>query len=66
MPKRLSTRHRRATQKAYNPQSWPRMTLWLDRDVIAAFRRTGQGWKLRINDTLRKAAKLPAVKRKKA
>jgi len=42
------------------------MTLWLDRDVIAAFRRTGQGWKLRINDTLRKAAKLPAVKRKKA
>jgi Uncharacterized protein conserved in bacteria len=38
----------------------------LDTDVIAHFRRTGRGWQSRINAALRKVAKLPAVKRKKA
>ena len=37
----------------------------LDRDVIAHFRGTGRGWQTRMNAALRKAAKLPAVKRKK-
>ena len=41
-------------------------SLRLDPDVLAHFRRTGRGWQSRINATLRKAAKLPAVKRKKA
>jgi len=38
----------------------------LDADVLAHFRRTGAGWQSRINATLRKAAKLPAEKKKKA
>ncbi|MFN3657677.1 MAG: BrnA antitoxin family protein [Pseudolabrys sp.] len=42
------------------------ISLRLDRDVIAHFRRTGRGWQSRINETLRKAAKLPVEKRKKA
>jgi uncharacterized protein (DUF4415 family) len=42
------------------------VSLRLDRDVIAHFRRGGRGWQSRINETLRKAAKLPAGKRKKA
>ena len=45
---------------------WPLVTLWLDDDVETHFRRTGRGWQSRINAALRKAAKLPAVKRKKA
>ena len=42
------------------------ISLRLDRDVIASFRRSGRGWQSRINAALRKAAKLPAAKRKKA
>jgi uncharacterized protein (DUF4415 family) len=41
------------------------VSLRLDRDVIAHFRRTGRGWQGRINDALRKAAKLPVVKKQK-
>lgn len=41
-------------------------SLRLDPDVIAHFRRGGRGWQSRINAALRKVAKLPAVKRKKA
>lgn len=41
-------------------------SLRLDPDVVAHFRRSGRGWQSRINAALRKAAKLPAVKRKKA
>jgi uncharacterized protein (DUF4415 family) len=44
----------------------PLITLWLDADVEAYFRRSGRGWQSRINVALRKAAKLPAEKRKKA
>ena len=44
----------------------PLVALWLDADVEAYFRRTGRGWQSRINLALRKAAKLPADKRKKA
>jgi uncharacterized protein (DUF4415 family) len=39
-------------------------SLRLDPEVIAYFRRGGRGWQSRINAALRKAAKLPAVKRK--
>jgi uncharacterized protein (DUF4415 family) len=44
------------------------VSLRLDPDVLAHYRRTGPGWQSRINATLRKAAKLPAAKsdRKKA
>jgi uncharacterized protein (DUF4415 family) len=38
------------------------VSLRLDRDVIEHFRKRGPGWQSRINDTLRKAARL----RKKA
>ena len=38
------------------------LKLRLDPDVIAHFRATGPGWQTRINDTLRRAAKLPARK----
>jgi hypothetical protein len=42
------------------------VSLRLDRDVIAHFRRSGHGWQSRINAALRKVAKLPKEKRKKA
>jgi uncharacterized protein (DUF4415 family) len=42
------------------------VSLRLDPDVIAHFRRGGRGWQSRINEALRKVAKLPAVKGKKA
>jgi len=42
------------------------VSLRLDPDVIAYFRRSGRGWQSRINAALRKTAKLPAAKRKKA
>jgi len=42
------------------------VSLRLDPDVIAHFRRGGSGWQSRINAALRKVAKLPKVKAKKA
>lgn len=36
----------------------------LDADVLAHFRKGGPGWQSRINAVLRKAAKLPVVKKK--
>jgi uncharacterized protein (DUF4415 family) len=42
------------------------VSLRLDPDVLAHFRRSGRGWQGRINAVLRKAAKLPVEKRKKA
>jgi uncharacterized protein (DUF4415 family) len=42
------------------------VSLRLDPDVVAHFRRGGRGWQSRINAVLRKAAKLPTEKRKKA
>lgn len=41
-------------------------SLRLDADVLAFYRRSGRGWQSRINAALRKAAKLPKEKRKKA
>jgi uncharacterized protein (DUF4415 family) len=42
------------------------VSLRLDPDVLAHFRRSGRGWQSRINAALRKAAKLPEKKWKKA
>jgi uncharacterized protein (DUF4415 family) len=42
------------------------VSLRLDPDVLAHFRRSGRGWQGRINAVLRKAAKLPQSKQKKA
>jgi uncharacterized protein (DUF4415 family) len=52
-------RRTRGPQKAPTKQL---VSLRLDRDLIAHFRKRGPGWQRRINDTLRKAARL----RKKA
>jgi uncharacterized protein (DUF4415 family) len=41
-------------------------SLRLDADVLAHYRGTGRGWQSRVNAALRKAAKLPEKKRKKA
>jgi len=42
------------------------ISLRLDPDVLAHFRRSGRGWQSRINAVLRKAAKLPEQKSRKA
>ena len=44
------------------PSSDPKrqVTLRIDADVIEHFRRAGPGWHTKINDTLRRAAKLKA------
>jgi uncharacterized protein (DUF4415 family) len=38
------------------------LKLRIDPDIVEHFRATGPGWQTRINDTLRRAAKLPARK----
>ncbi len=48
-------RRRRGPQKAPTKQL---ISLRLDRDVITHFRKRGAGWQQRINETLRKAARL--------
>jgi uncharacterized protein (DUF4415 family) len=40
------------------------VSLRLDRDVVAHYRRTGRDWQSRINALLRKAAKLPKEKKR--
>jgi uncharacterized protein (DUF4415 family) len=54
----------RGRPKSNNPKR--PVSLRLDPDVLAHFRRSGRGWQSRINAVLRKAAKLPEKKRKKA
>ena len=49
----------RGAQKAPTKQQ---ISLRLDRDIVEHFRRRGPGWQRRINDTLRKAARLPRTK----
>src|SRR2546430_3256588 len=47
------------------PKAAKRKTLLsvrLDNDIIDHFRATGPGWQRRINDALRKAARLPSPK----
>jgi uncharacterized protein (DUF4415 family) len=40
------------------PQPKQAVSLRLDSDVLAAYRRTGDGWQTRIHEDLRKARKL--------
>jgi uncharacterized protein (DUF4415 family) len=54
----------RGRPKSGNPKH--PVSLRLDPDVLAHFRRSGRGWQSRINAVLRKAAKLPKERRKKA
>jgi uncharacterized protein (DUF4415 family) len=58
-PERLRRmRGQRGPQKSKPVKT--RVSLRLDPDVIAFFRKKGTGWQSRINDALRKVAKLPA------
>jgi uncharacterized protein (DUF4415 family) len=54
----------RGRPKSKNPKR--PVSLRLDPEVLAHFRRSGRGWQSRINAALRKAAKLPIEKRRKA
>ncbi len=54
----------RGRPKSKNPKR--PVSLRLDPDVLTHFRRGGRGWQSRINAVLRKAAKLPEKRRKKA
>jgi uncharacterized protein (DUF4415 family) len=49
-------RRERGRPRAEKPKQ--QVTLRIDRDVIEKFRATGQGWQSRINEALRKAAKV--------
>jgi uncharacterized protein (DUF4415 family) len=53
----------RGRPKSQNPKR--PVSLRLDPEVLAHFRRSGRGWQSRINAVLRKAAKLPTETRKK-
>lgn len=55
---------RRGRPPSPNPKR--AVSLRLDPDVLAHFRRGGRGWQSRINAVLRKVAKLPKEGRKKA
>jgi uncharacterized protein (DUF4415 family) len=59
---------RKLIRRGRPPSADPKqpVSLRLDRDVLAHFRRSGRGWQSRINTVLRKAAKLPKERRKKA
>jgi len=48
-------RRRRGPQKAPTKQL---VSIRLDRDIVAYFRKRGAGWQQRVNETLRKAARL--------
>lgn len=54
----------RGRPKSRNPKQ--PVSLRLDPDVVAHFRRSGRGWQSRVNTVLRKAAKLPEKTQKKA
>jgi uncharacterized protein (DUF4415 family) len=65
--------HRGGKAMPHGPRGRPKsktpkrpVSLRLDPDVLAHFRRGGRGWQSRINAVLRKAAKLPIERRKKA
>ena len=47
---------RRGRPKSENPKRL--ISIRLDADIVEWFKRSGEGWQTRINDTLRKAAGL--------
>ena len=66
MPQVVETMKRgRGRPKSLSPKA--RVSLRLDRDVVAAYKATGEGWQTRINDTLAHAIDLKRAKpRRKA
>ncbi len=52
----------RLVRRGRPPADAPKLsiTLRLDRDVVDHFRAGGAGWQTRINEALRKVAKIPA------
>ncbi len=68
MVKTSSARSRRRPAAAARPGAWQwrptpkvQITLRVDPDILAAFRKTGRGWQSRMNTALRQA--LPAERR---
>ncbi len=55
-PPRAQGARKRGRPASANPKS--QVTLRLDSDIIAHFRAGGKGWQTRINNALRKAARL--------
>ena len=51
-----SIRRARGRPQVASPKQ--QISLRLDPDVIAAYKKSGKGWQSRVNDILRKAAKL--------
>jgi uncharacterized protein (DUF4415 family) len=65
--------HRGGKAMPHGPRGRPKsknpklpVSLRIDAEVVAHFRRSGRGWQGRINAILRKAVKLPEGKRGKA
>jgi uncharacterized protein (DUF4415 family) len=49
---------KRGRGRPKSPSPKARVSLRLDRDVVAAYKATGEGWQTRINDTLAQAINL--------
>jgi uncharacterized protein (DUF4415 family) len=57
-PELVARQLRRERGRPKSEKTKQQVTLRIDRDVIEKFRSTGQGWQSRINNALRKAAKV--------
>jgi uncharacterized protein (DUF4415 family) len=57
-PELVARQRRRERGRPKSEKTKQQVTLRIDRDVIEKFRSTGEGWQSRINDALRKAAKV--------
>jgi uncharacterized protein (DUF4415 family) len=57
-PELVARQLRRERGRPKSDTTKQQITLRIDRDVLDKFRSTGEGWQRRINDALRKAAKV--------
>jgi uncharacterized protein (DUF4415 family) len=57
-PQLVARQLRRERGRPKSAVTKQQVTLRIDRDVLDKFRSTGEGWQRRINDVLRKAAKV--------
>ena len=57
-PQLVARQLRRERGRPKAPKTKQQVTLRIDRDVIEKFRSSGAGWQRRINEALRKAAKV--------
>jgi uncharacterized protein (DUF4415 family) len=57
-PELVARQLRRERGRPKSAVTKQQVTLRIDRDVLDKFRSTGDGWQRRINDVLRKAAKV--------